>query len=85
MSKDVDASDFYSNMRRKRKVLFLCFLLVSHSQPMGPNVLRCHPACDHYGSSQLSPVHAYNFLSRCKFSTLTTRQPMVEEFYLLTC
>ena len=26
---------------------------------------------------------SYNFLSRCKFSTLTTRQPMVE-FYLLT-
>ena len=25
----------------------------------------------------------YNFLSRCNFSTLTTRQPMVE-FYLLT-
>ena len=25
----------------------------------------------------------YDFLSRCKFSTLTTRQPMVE-FYLLT-
>ena len=25
----------------------------------------------------------FNFLSRCKFSTLTTRQPMVE-FYLLT-
>ena len=25
----------------------------------------------------------YNFLSRCKFSTLTTRQPMVA-FYLLT-
>ena len=25
----------------------------------------------------------YNFLSRCKFGTLTTRQPMVE-FYLLT-
>ena len=25
----------------------------------------------------------YNFLSRCKFSTLTTRQPMVE-YYLLT-
>ena len=25
----------------------------------------------------------YNLLSRCKFSTLTTRQPMVE-FYLLT-
>ena len=26
---------------------------------------------------------SYDFLSRCKFSTLTTRQPMVE-FYLLT-
>ena len=38
-----------------------------------------HPACGHKGSSHLSPVHAlYFFLSRCKFSTLTTRQPMVE-------
>ena len=31
-------------------------------------------------SPRFSP---YDFLSRCKFSTLTTRQPMVE-FYLLT-
>ena len=37
-----------------------------------------HPACGHKGSSHLSPVHALEFLSRCKFSTLTTRQPMVE-------
>ena len=37
-----------------------------------------HPACGHQGSSHLSPVHALQFLSRCKFSTLTTRQPMVE-------
>ena len=43
-----------------------------------------HPACGHKGPSHLSPVHALQcFLSRCKFSTLTTRQPMVE-FYLLT-
>ena len=43
-----------------------------------------HPACGHKGSSHLSPVHALRFfLSRCKFSTLTSRQPMVE-FYLLT-
>ena len=43
-----------------------------------------HPACGHKGSSHLSPVHALQFfLSRCKFSTLTTRQPMAE-FYLLT-
>ena len=26
----------------------------------------------------------YNFLSRCKFSTLTTRRPIMVEFYLLT-
>ena len=26
----------------------------------------------------------YDFLSRCKFSTLTTRQPMVEFYLLLT-
>ena len=25
----------------------------------------------------------YNFLSRCKFSTLTARQPIMVEFYLL--
>ena len=43
-----------------------------------------HPACGHKGSSHLSPVHASHFfLSRSKFSTFTTRQPMVE-FYLLT-
>ena len=52
-----------------------------------------HPACGHKGSSHLSPrfsrltsfltKNQSNFLSRCKFSTLTTRQPMVE-FYLLT-
>ena len=43
-----------------------------------------HPACGHKGSSHLSPVHALHFfLSRCKFSTLTARQPMVE-FHLLT-
>ena len=42
-----------------------------------------HPACGHKGSSHLSPVHALQILFWCKFSTLTTRQPMVE-FYLLT-
>ena len=43
-----------------------------------------HTSCGHKESSHLSPVHALQFfLSRCKFSTLTTRQPMVE-FYLLT-
>ena len=42
-----------------------------------------HPACGHKESSISPRFTPYNFLSRCKFSTLTTRQPMVE-FYLLT-
>ena len=78
--------------------LYYVVLFVSPSRPMGLNVLgyqshllqRCHPACGHEGSSHisLSPVLALLYyysmisLSRCKFSTFTTRQPMVE-FYLL--
>ena len=60
---------------------FLLFFLSSHLQPMDliitilPVVPKDLPI-----SPRFTP---YNFLSRCKFSTLTTRQPMVE-FYLLT-
>ena len=43
---------------------------------------RCDPACSYEGSSYLSPVLAYDFLSRCKFSTLTPRQPSMVEVYL---
>ena len=58
--------------------MVLDFVLIAD----GPH--HYHPACGHKGSSHLSPVHALHFfLSRCKFSTLTTHQPMVE-FYLLT-
>ena len=39
-------------------------------------------ACGHKGSTHLSPVHAYDFFSRCRFSTPTPRQPMVELFVL---
>ena len=42
----------------------------------------CHPACGHQGSSRLSTVLAYELQYRCKYSTPTTRQLMVE-FYLL--
>ena len=57
--------------------LFLISLIAD-----GPH--HYHPGCGHKGSSHLSPVHAFQrFLSRCKFSTLTTRRPMVG-FYLLT-
>ena len=44
-----------------------------------------HPACGHKLRifPSLPGSRLTFFLSRCKFSTLTTRQPMVE-FYLLT-
>ena len=59
---------------------------------MGLNVLRYNNTI--YCNVAILPVvtkdllifprfSPYQFLSRCKFSTLTTRQPMVE-FYLLT-
>ena len=59
--------------------LFFSFFPLVSLIADGPH--HYHPACGHKGSSHLSPVTT--FLSRCKFSTLTTRQPMVE-FYLLT-
>ena len=64
-----------------RPFFFFLFAFISLIAD-GPH--HYHLACGHKGSSHLSPVHALHFfLSRCKFSTLTTRQPMVE-FYLLT-
>ena len=65
----------------KESDFFLFFSFISLIAD-GPH--HYHSACGHKGSSNLSPVHALQlFLSRCKFSTLTTRQAMVE-FYLLT-
>ena len=68
------------------------YLFISDLRPIGPNVLgyqshllqRCHPATvvTKDLSSHLSPVLAYNFLSRCKFSTFTTRQPRFSRFPL---
>ena len=61
-----------------------CFLFFVFISLIADGPHHYHPACGHKGSSHISPVHALHFfLSRCKFSTLTTRQPMVE-FYLLT-
>ena len=71
--------------------LSICVVVVSHLRPMGLNVLgyqfhllqHCHPVCGHEGYSHLSSRFSpYVFLSRCKFSTLTTRQSTVE-LYLL--
>ena len=61
-------------------ILYFIFYLISL---IADGLHHYHPVCGHKGSSHLSPVHALQFLSRCKFSTLTTRQPMIE-FYLLT-
>ena len=71
-----------------RPPVFFHFFIPLIKIAEGPQ--RCHPinACinvlmvlkDHLPiSPRFTP---YEFLSRCKFSTLTTRQPMVE-FYLL--
>ena len=76
-------------------LMFLFLLFVSHLRPMGPNVLgyqshllqRCPPPCGNKEYSHLHPVLAFRFLSRCKFSTLTTRQPTGQILltHVLTC
>ena len=59
-------------MQYRPSVIYL-FIFKSHLQPMEPVVTKDLPI-----SPRFTP---YDFLSRCKFSNLTTRQPMVE-FYL---
>ena len=61
---------------QENKTFFFFISLIAD----GPH--HYNPACGHKGSSHLR-FTPYNFLSRCKFSTLTARQPMVE-IYLLT-
>ena len=48
----------------------------SHFKPMGLNVAILPVVTEDFSSS--SRFTPYEFLSRCKFSTLTTRQTMVE-------
>ena len=64
-----------------RNTLRKCFLTLCRlGQSTSYNF--AHPACGHKRSTHLSPIHAYEFLSRCRFSTPTPRQPMVELFVL---
>ena len=80
----------YSHSLVDGDVLFLFCLYLTYGRWAStgkitkPHLLqRYHPACCcHQGSSHLSPVLAYELLSRCKLSTPTPRQPMVG-FYLL--
>ena len=75
------------NSTRSRKLcitpVFFSFFS-HHLSPMGPinELQRCPSRMGHKGSTHLSPVHAYEFLSRCRFSNLTPRQPMAELFVL---
>ena len=46
-----------------------------------PPTKRCHLVCGNEGSSHLSPVLNSRFFIALQFSTLTTRQPMVEFTY----
>ena len=51
-----------------------------------PHLLQhCHPACGQEESSHLSPVSTHDLLPRCKFSTLTPRQLMVEFYVTHSC
>ena len=61
----------------------LLFCFFHHLSPMGPinELQRCPSRVWSQGiSAHLSPVHAYECLSRCRFSTSTPRQLMVELF-----
>ena len=71
--------------------LFFC-LIVSHLRPMGLNVLlymlpipptATLPSCLRCTKNLLilPRFSPYDFLSRCKLSTLTTRQPVVEFYF----
>ena len=63
-------------------VAFFAFVSLINSIADGSNVAILPVVTKNLSSSpRFTP---YDFSSRCKFSTLTTRQPMVE-FYLLTC
>ena len=65
-------------------VFFLSLLSFSLISLIADGPHHYHPACGHTKDLPISPrCTPYDFFSRCKFSTLTTRQPMVE-FYLLT-
>ena len=46
-----------------------------------PPTKRCHPVCGNEGSSHLSPALNSRIFIAMQFSTLTTRQPMVEFTY----
>ena len=70
----------FTPISRGLLLLFFSSLLLSHLQPMDliitilPVVTKDLPI-----SPRFTP---YNFLSRCKSSNFTTRQPMVELYFL---
>ena len=62
--------------------LFFCFVLlhVSHLQPMGLNVVNLFVVTEDLPIfSRFTP---YVFVSQCKFSTITSGQPIVEFYFL---
>ena len=69
-------------MALRRPCIFFSSLHICRRWGQSTSYNVAHPTCGHKGSTHLSPVHAYEFLSRCRFSTPTPRQPMVELFVL---
>ena len=81
---DATVTGFLEKLLGGNGLRFFFLFFFSFISLIADGLHHYHPTCGHKGSSHLSPVHALQFfLLRCKFSTLTTRQPMVE-FYLLT-
>ena len=59
---------------------FICCFITYRRWGQSSSYNVAHPACGLKGSTHLSLAHAYEFLSRCRFSTPTPRHPMVEPF-----
>ena len=79
---DAGSRASFTSSRFPSPFFFFFFLLSSHLYLPMDLIITILPVVTK--DLPLSPVQALQFvLSRCKFSTLTTRQPMVE-FYLLT-
>ena len=73
---------FYPNKQRGGGGAFFLFLFLISLIADGPHHITILSVVtkDLPISPRFTP---YNFLSRCKFSTLRTRQPIMVEFYLL--
>ena len=85
-SKTRSTRHYFLTPKSREVGVWVSFILFHHLSPMRPtNELQRRPprVCSQgILSTLLSPVHAYEFLSRCRCSNCTPRQPKVELFAL---